>query len=363
MVAIKATHSAANGYPTLGLCHGAGARCAGRIELAGSGLPEGIGVTDQPRVITSEHVRTLLPRREATADKRDAGAVIIVGGALSYPGAPRLAALGALRSGAGYATLAVPRSIFGIVAGTVLEATYQPLPESDGDLGAMAAEALAKELERFQAMVIGPGLGRERGVDLFLQRLFGVANQRRGVLGFGAAPPPPPTANLLPETLKIVVDADALNLLADWEGWPERLPVGSILTPNLREMARLTGQEAEAIMANPGPVVRAAAERWGHIVVLKKGQSLVGTPAGDLFRVAQASPELATAGTGDVLSGSIGGLLAQGLTPVDAAVTALHAGMLAGERGAARFGTLGLIAGDMPALLAETLRELAAGER
>jgi NAD(P)H-hydrate epimerase len=358
--AIRATATLALGYPKQGLYMGAGARCAGRIEAADIGLPEGITVTDGPKVITSEQARTLLPRRTPTADKYEAGAVVVVGGALNYPGAPRLAGLGAMRAGAGYVTLATPRSIYGIVASSLLEATYLPLPESDGELGALAAEALGKELGRYKALVIGPGLGREKGTAAFIERLLGVTRRRRGGLGFGATAADEPAGGaLLPADLKLVIDADALSLLSEVEGWHERLAQPAVLTPNIREMARLTGKEVDEIEAEPWRVAGAAAKEWNQVVVLKKGHGVVATPDGGLWTMAQASPALATAGSGDVLSGVIGGLLAQGLAPADAAVAAVHLGLLAAERGVARVGVTGLIAGDLPLLVAEAMRELA----
>lgn len=358
--AIRATATLALGFPKPGLYVGAGAQCAGRIEVVDIGLPEGVRVADGPEVITQAQAQALLPRRALTADKWEVGAVVVVGGALNYPGAPRLAALGAMRAGAGYVTLAVPRSIFGVVAGSLLEATYLPLPETEGELGPLAAEELGKELGRFKAMVVGCGLGREKGTAAFLERLLGVTRRRRGTLGFGpGAVEEPAPAALLPADLKLVIDADALSLLSEIEGWYERLTQPAVLTPNLREMARLTGKETAEIEAAAWQITAEAAARWRQVVLLKKGHGVIATPDGRLWTAAQANPAVATAGSGDVLSGVIGGLLAQGLAPADAAIAALHLGMLAAERGVARVGVHGLIAGDLPLLVAEAMRELA----
>jgi NAD(P)H-hydrate epimerase len=354
--AIVATVTLALGYPKIGLYMGNGAACAGRIEVAEIGLPEGVTVSDGPSVITDDQVRSLLPRRTPTDDKWDAGAVVVVGGSLNYPGAPRLSGLGAMRAGAGYVTVATPRSIYGIVAGTLLEATYLPLPETDGELGPAAAEALGKELGRYRAMVLGPGLGREKGTASFVERLLGVAQRRRGTLGFGPGAGEEPAAEpTLPPTIGLVVDADALSLLAEIANWHERLTQPAVLTPNVREMARLTGKEPEEIEQATWPVALEASANWKQVVVLKKGHSIVATPEGKLWTVAQASGALATAGSGDVLSGVIAALLAQGLAPADAAIAALHCGMLAAERGVARVGVTGLIAGDLPLLVAEAM--------
>ncbi|MCC6628012.1 MAG: NAD(P)H-hydrate dehydratase, partial [Chloroflexi bacterium] len=359
-VAIRATVTLALGYPKRGLYLTAGPGLAGRIDVAGIGLPEGVRVTDGPRVITTDEVRPLLPHRPATADKYTAGAVVVVGGALSYPGAPRLAALGAMRAGAGYVTLAVPRSIYGIVASTLLEATHLPLPETDGELGAAAAEALGAELGRFQAAVIGPGLGREKGVGAFMQRLLATEGRRRGAIGFGAsntAPAGDPAA-LLPPDLALVLDADALSLLSQIDGWHTRLTQPAVLTPNRREMARLTGKEIETIAAAPWEAAAEGAATWRQVVVLKGAPSVVAAPDGRLWTAARPLPALATAGTGDVLSGVIGALLAQGLAPADAAIVALHLGELATDRITADVGDSGLLAGDLPRGVAQVRREL-----
>jgi NAD(P)H-hydrate epimerase len=132
-----------------------------------------------------------------------------------------------------------------------------------------------------------------------------------------------------------------------------------VLTPNLREMARLTGKETAEVEAAAWQITAEAAARWRQVVLLKKGHGVIATPDGRLWTAAQANPAVATAGSGDVLSGVIGGLLAQGLAPADAAVAALHLGMLAAERGVARVGVHGLVAGDLPLLVAEAMRELA----
>jgi NAD(P)H-hydrate epimerase len=355
---VVATATLALGFPKRGLYLGAGPALAGRIAVAGIGLPEGVRVTDGPRVITTDDVRPLLPQRPATADKYTAGAVLVIGGALPYPGAPRLSALGALRAGAGYVTLAVPRSIYGIVAGTILEATYLPLPETDGDLGAAAAESLGPELGRFRAAVIGPGLGREKGVAAFLQRLLAAEGRRRGAIGFGATSAAQAPAALLPANLPLVLDADALNHLSQLDGWHERLTQPAVLTPNHREMARLTDKEAADIDAAPWDIASAAADQWRQVVVLKGAPTIVAAPDGRLWTASRPLPALATAGSGDVLSGVIGALLAQGLPPADAAVTAVHLGELTADLAVAAVGVGGVIASDLPLAVAQAMRSL-----
>jgi NAD(P)H-hydrate epimerase len=219
---------------------------------------------------------------------------------------------------------------------------------------------LGAEIGRYSAMVLGCGLGREKGTSAFVERLLGVNSRRRGMLGFGreAAGDQPESQPLLPASMKLVIDADALSLLSAIDNWHERLTTPAVLTPNIREMARLVGKEPEEIEAAPWQIASEAAARWQQVVVLKKGHSVVATPEGKVWTTEQASPALATAGTGDVLSGVIGGLLAQGLAPAEAAIVALHAGMLAAEQGTARYGVGGLVAGDMPVLVAEALRDL-----
>ncbi|HET7037645.1 MAG TPA: NAD(P)H-hydrate dehydratase, partial [Thermomicrobiaceae bacterium] len=330
------------GLAKLGLYRAPALRHAGRLWLIDIGLEPPAGAATEPEVVTPEDASRLLARRARDAHKHAVGWLLVVGGAPNYYGAPRMAGAAAMRAGAGLVTLAVPRSLVEPIATGLPEATFVPLPEDDA--GARA-EAVRAAMPRYRALLIGPGLGRSPATTEFLARLFGFgAGALAGSAAFDA---------------RAVVDADGLNWLADHPEWPERLAGAElVLTPHPGEMARLSGRPLAEIEADPWRAARAAAERFGQVVVLKLAHAVVAAPGRRLVLAPQSEPALASAGTGDVLAGVIAGLLAQGLDPWQAAVTGVMLGAAAAERAVARTGTLGLIAGDVIAELAPALRRL-----
>lgn len=318
----------------------------------------------EPEAITEEWAALVLPRRSAGAHKWGVGGVVIVAGSPLYAGAAALCCMAAGRAGAGIVSAALPRSIVGTVVGLAPEATIVVVPEGDSvSVAQRAAGAIGERLERSRAMVVGPGLGDDEATTALLDALFGFARVRGGI-GFGAAGAArereEPGGPIAKASKPVVVDADGLNWLAKQEGWWERVPPGLlVLTPHPGEMGRLTGGDAERIVSDPLSAAREAAATWGQTVVLKGGETIVASPDGVARRCA-ASPALATAGSGDVLSGTIGAFLAQGLAPADAAGLALYVGNRAAERAARDYGTLGVVAGDLPAAIARELGELEA---
>ena len=312
--------------------------------------------------ITEAWAASVLPRRASGAHKWSVGGVVVVAGSPQFAGAAALCCLGAGRSGAGIVTAALPRSIAPVVLGLAPEVTVEFLPEGDSaSVAARASEAITERLERAGALVIGPGLGDDETTELLLEALFGSPRSRGGI-GFGV--PGRVDAHDLGHGAVVtsgrptVVDADALNWLATRELWWEHVPDERlVLTPHAGEMARLVKRESDEIVANAEDVARDAASLWKQIVVLKGSPTLVASPDGTIGSVA-TPVSLATAGSGDVLSGSIAALLAQGLSPRDAAGLAVFTGSRAAERLEGRFGTLGLIASDLPEAIAEALGSL-----
>jgi NAD(P)H-hydrate epimerase len=257
---------------------------------------------------------------------------------------------------------ALTRSIAHVVVGLVPEVTVIILPEGEGaSVAQRGAEAIAKRLERSKAMIVGPGLGDDEAAGALLAALFGFARLKSGI-GFGSpggADGATGEASIVARSgVPVVVDADALNWLAGQERWWERVPREHlVMTPHAGELARLLGQSVEAVLADPLATAREAATSWGQTVVLKGAQTLVARADGAVVAV-DSPPSLATAGSGDVLSGSIGALLAQGLRAPDAAGLATFVGSRAAHRVECRFGTLGVVAGDLPCAVAEELRVL-----
>ncbi len=277
-----------------------------------------------------------LPEHAAEAGKADRGKLLIAAGSASLPGAAILSARAALRVGCGTVRVALPRSTALVVGAAVPELMVLALPETDE--GTAAEEALAILEGQFapcDAAVIGPGLGSH-------------AATRRLAARFLARCP-----------LPTVVDAEALA------AWGEAgRPKGAgprVLTPHALEMARLIDAEPEEVEADREALAARHAEEWGSVLVLKGRETLI---AGRAFLVNKAgTPGLGTAGSGDVLAGVIGGLLARGADPTTAAAWGVHLHALAGEAAARKLGVDGMIASDVVDHLPEAMIRLLAAVR
>jgi len=287
-------------------------------------------------------VRGWLPPRPPDAHKGTFGKALIVAGSVNYTGAAYLSGAAATRAGAGLVTLALPAAIHAAVAARLAEATYLLLPQEVGVIAAGAAHVVAERMGGYDALLLGPGLGRERETVAFVEALLGGAGGRRhlGFVGTEENEAPPP---MLPP---LVVDADGLNILAEMADWPKRLPPGSILTPHPGEMARLMGCAVADVQAGRVAVAQAQAAAWGQVIVLKGAYTVVAAPDGRTGIEPFANPGLATAGTGDVLAGTIVALRAQGLGPFEAATAGAYLHGLAGELARAEMGEAGMVAGD-----------------
>lgn len=289
------------------------------------------------RSITQRWVARHLPARPDRAHKGDFGRLLVVAGSIDYPGAALLAALGAMRAGVGVARVAAAESVVARAAGTIPELTWMALDEEAPGLIAPGGwRRVTAEASAFDAVVIGPGLGRQPATQRRTRQLI---------------------SSLTPPT---VVDADALNALADGSRWWQGVRGSLVLTPHAGEFARLTGADAPDGDDDEarGLAAAAAALRWDQVVVLKGAHSVVAEPGGELLRSDVSTPALATAGSGDVLAGVIGAFLAAGSPALEAAAcgVAVHgaAGLLAAER----IGSAGVMARDLAALLPEAIAQL-----
>ncbi len=312
--------------------------------------------------------KAIAPHREFGTHKWDVGGVVVIAGSPMYTGAAQLCTRAAGRAGAGIVHLAAPRSVISIIASAIPEVAFIPLPGVDSSNGVrQAIDALSAHLERARAIVVGPGLGDDDGTSDFLAVLFGLRQGVRGLtqsMGFSTVTPirdeqesaQAPLFALSDST--VVVDADGLNWLAKQPEWWKRIPAQRlILTPHPGEMGRLLGRDADDVVADPLSTVEEAAALWNQTVVLKYGFTAASN--GERTIVAEDAPvSLATAGSGDVLSGVIGAFAAQGLERIDAAALALHIGPRAARRGEQRFGAYGLIAADLPDAVALELATL-----
>ena len=326
--------------PKVGLYMQPGAAAAGSVQQVDIGIPPGLDDDLQTEVLERRAAKSLLPDRAADAHKGTFGRVLVVGGSARYPGAAILAARGAYRAGAGLVTIAAPESIALALISAVPEATLLPLPELDQGVvsGRNAWEVVRDELDGVDSVVIGCGFDRHDHSGKFVQE-FLVSPEVSAVSG-------------------IVLDADGLNLLSDDISYLERAVAPVVLTPHPGEMGRLSGLSTEEVQAQRLTLARERAVAWDCQVVLKGANTVIASPDRRARVSELAQPALATAGTGDVLSGAIGALIAQGLEPFDAATLGVYLHGDAGNRAARSHGTIGVTAGDVADHLALAARSL-----
>ena len=341
------------GFPKAGLLAFPGAERVGELVTLEIGLPAGVGqdaITLE--LLTPDWVGHHLPARPLNSHKGTFGHTLVVAGSRNYVGAACLVARAAARAGAGLVTLATPESVYPIAAAQLTETIHLPLPEdAEGRLHPDAAVLLREFLPRYNCLAVGSGMSQSPGTAAFLEKLL---------------------LDAPPSSLPTVIDADGLNNLSRLPNWWQpghRSRIGPlVLTPHPGEMATLTGRPTAEVQQHRVATARQWAARWQAVLVLKGAYTAIAEPDGDgtdgtqpegLVRLAPfANPGLASGGTGDVLTGIIGGLLAQGLTPFDAASCGVYLHGQAAATLTDRQGNAGLLASDLVDALPLTLNRL-----
>ena len=330
-------------FPKPGLFKFPGAERVGEITVADIGMPADLAEKAASEYIPSEWVKSVLPERPPQANKGTFGRVLVVAGSINYIGAAYLACSGALRVGAGLVTLATATRLQSILASKLTEVTYLPLPESrPGLLSPDAARLIFRQFDQYNVLLLGCGLGQSEPVIRVIRSIL-----------LGKSKPPLPS---------LVLDADALNTLANTPGWWNLLTTDAILTPHPGEMARLTGMTAEEVQADRLGIAKKMAVEWHKTIVLKGAYTVIAAPDGQTKISHIANPGLASAGTGDVLSGAIAGLVAQGLSLFDAAACGVYLHGMAGEMVRDRLGDAGMIASDLLVALPQVIKQLKESE-
>jgi NAD(P)H-hydrate epimerase len=336
-LAVRAAETITMGLPKIGLFLYPGMDYAGRVTVADIGFPSDL-LEEAPSVadlVGPAWVRMILPRRQPSAHKGAFGRVLAIAGSAGMTGAACLCAQGALRVGAGLVTVGCPASVNDILEVKLTEAMTFPLPETYTRTLDTRALALILELAQEASVIaIGPGLSREPETAVLVRRL--AARVER----------------------PMVIDADGVNALADASVILEGDHAPAVLTPHPGEMARLMGAPTEKIQARRTHFAEAAAKRFRSTVVLKGACSVIADPGRSLAINATGNPGMATGGTGDVLTGMVAGLLAQGLLPFEAAAAATYLHGLAGDIAAARVGEASLLAGDLVEALPEAIQQV-----
>ncbi|MFP3895540.1 MAG: NAD(P)H-hydrate dehydratase [Anaerolineales bacterium] len=342
--------------PKPGLFLFPGAARVGELLVADIGIAPQFAADVPLCVATPQRVGQSLPGRPANAHKGSFGKALIVAGSINYVGAPCLAAEAAYRVGTGLVTLAAANAIYDSVTAKLTEATFLVLPDDMGALTPAALPLIAEQAEEYDVLLVGPGLGTEQKTGAFVQALLrGETQIRRPSLGFEVSEPEAETTFTPPP---LVIDADALNLIADKGEWWKEIPTGSVITPHPGEMARLLHCEIGDIESDRIGTAADTAKKWGCTVILKGAYTVVASPTGQATVIPFANPALATAGTGDVLAGTIAGLIAQGLSGYEAAVCGAYVHGLAGER--QPYGSSGMMARDLLSELPKILEQLRA---
>ena len=323
--AVQASHTVSFGLPKPGLFLYPGAEYAGELTVADIGIPT--AVVDRQNIkqniIMAGAVRAILPRRNPAAHKGVNGRALVIAGSRGLSGAAAMAAEGALRVGAGLVTLSAPASLQDILAVKLTEVMTKPLAETEnGEISGEAIIEMDNLASGSDVLAIGPGLGRHEETAAAVRETI--------------------TAVECP----LVIDADALNALVGYTNILSECAALPVVTPHPGEMARLTGLSTQAVNADRIGVARQAAGEWGSIVVLKGAHTVVAFPDGEVYINTSGNAGMATGGTGDVLTGIIAGLIAQGLSSHDAAVAGVYIHGLAGDI-AAQAGMIGMTAMDV----------------
>ncbi|MRG85878.1 NAD(P)H-hydrate dehydratase [Salinibacillus xinjiangensis] len=325
--AIKATQTITFVFPKKGFFLQDGPKHIGEWKAVDISVPPSIvsklNLT-LPTLITPELAKKVLPIRPQTGHKGTFGHVLVLGGSQSFVGAPLFTAQAALSSGAGLATLAVPENIYPYLASQSPETLFFPLPQLDGHISAKAIDELRPKLNQYDCIAIGPGMSRFADGETFLVSLLNALQKQT-----------------------LVIDADALfmlrshlDILKDYEG-------DIILTPHPGEMANLTNRTVKDIESNRIEIAQEFAEKYQVFLLLKGHRSIIATPNGEVLINPYGHDALGKGGSGDVLTGVVSSLIAQGAKPHGALITASYLHAVAGEEQAKVLSHYGVMPQDL----------------
>ncbi|RLB38309.1 MAG: bifunctional ADP-dependent NAD(P)H-hydrate dehydratase/NAD(P)H-hydrate epimerase [Deltaproteobacteria bacterium] len=339
--AVRARLTVTFGFPKVGQVIYPGAALVGRLVRVDIGIPEAVsGRVPATRFLAGpQYFRDLLGEEREDTHKGHRGHLLVLAGSTGKTGAATLACLGALRAGAGLVTLGVPETLNPVLEGNLIEAMTVPLPDTgDGHLAARARDQVLELLEGKTALAVGPGLSTH-----------------------------PETVRLVREVvsacpLPMVIDADGLNALAEAPGILEGLGAEAALTPHPGEMGRLTGTSAAQVQENRVGTAVDFANRTGCHLVLKGARTLIASPRGRIYVNPTGNPLLSSGGSGDVLTGLMGGFLARRAPTLEAALAAVYLHGLAADLLAERMGRAGVLASELLGVIPGLMKDLHRGE-
>lgn len=331
--AVKADLTLTMALPKRGHFVQAGLERRGKLQVVDLGFPpaliESAGI--QVELITAAMLEGLPPRRAKGIHKGTLGHLLVVAGSVGKRGAAQMTGLAAMRSGTGLVTIAMPRSLDAGFT-SLMEAMSLPLPETaEGTLALAAEKPLLEAMEGKNAAAIGPGLSQNAETQRLVRTLIAEAG------------------------LPMVIDADGLNAIAADLSVLKKKRGPLILTPHPGEMGRLLGKRPDAVQKDRFNIAADFAEKWDVFIVLKGAHTIIAGPDRSLWVNQTGNPGMATAGIGDALTGMIGGFLAQGLGPKEAATLGIYLHGLAGDLAAAERGEAGLITSDLIGKIPEAI--------
>jgi hydroxyethylthiazole kinase-like uncharacterized protein yjeF len=334
--AVKADYTVTFGLPKSGNLLYPGYDLGGELFVSHISFPPSLTENNDLRIATNVYVP--LPKRRAEAYKGSMGDVLFIAGAANYYGAPYFTAMSFLKAGGGYARLAAPQSMIGKLAVRGREIVY--LPQEETAAGSIAHTCKKKLLEaaaKVDLVVIGPGLSLAEETVKLVKELAAAIK------------------------VPLLIDGDGLTAIAEAPEILRRRKAATILTPHLGEMARLTEKSAARISGNKIAILREATDKFKATIVLKGAHTLIGTQKGDVYINLSGNAGMATAGSGDVLTGGIAAMYGLGLKPEEAARKGVFLHGYAGDLAAAKKGADGITAKDIMEFLPQALKDDRAG--
>jgi len=323
---IKATHTITLALPKIGLMLFPGTNYAGKVTVEDIGIPSYLLKNDKIKtnMVTQEIVKSLLPLRATSSHKGSFGKVLILAGSAGMTGAAYLASDAAMRSGTGIVVLGIPRSLNQIMEVKLTEVMTLPLAETKKQsLGEEAEETILKLMKDFSVLGVGPGISRELETQQLVRKIIEKSN------------------------IPLVVDADAIYALSKDTTILKKVKVPLVITPHPGEMAKLINKDIDYVLDNQLDIAREIAQEFGIIVVLKGARTIVVNKEGEAYINIGDNSGMATGGTGDVLTGIICGLIAQGADSFSAAIAGVYIHSLAGNLARDIKGERGMIASDI----------------
>ena len=339
--AIEADATLTFALPKRGLLFYPGRKHAGDLQVVDISMPRQAIEEEDSGVylLQAQDIRRMLPDRPGDAYKNSCGMAAVIAGSRGLTGAACLTSSAIMNAGAGLCYLAAPRSLDVIYESRLLEVVLWPMEDqNEGRLTIEHAPGLLAKTGKMTAIAIGPGLGSAKATGQLVKQLLKDLDK------------------------PLVLDADGLNLVADETHLLASFQNEIVLTPHPGEFSRLTGLSTGDIAANRIELVKDFCMKWGAVIVLKGAPTVIGTPSGKVYINPTGNAGMATAGSGDVLTGIITGLLAQGLSAEQAALTGVFVHGVSGDLARDDNGTMGMVAGHILENIAPALNKIMNGE-